>query len=291
MPALAYVNGRYGPLADAAVSIEDRGLQFGDSIYEVIAVLNRRPLDGAAHWARLARGAAELGLKGVPAAPVLAGIGARLFARARLSDGLLYVQVTRGAAPRDHGFPNTRPTLLMTARRFDFRQRLAQLETGVALVSRPDIRWGRCDIKTTNLLPAVLAKQAAREAGAFEAMFVTADGTVTEGGSTNLWMVDAGGTVRTHPATTAILPGIARGSLLRLAREAQIRVEEQAFTLHEARTAPELFLTSTTAPILPVTRLDGAPIGPSTPGPISRRLADLVWGEVGRQTGWNAVGT
>ncbi len=287
MPAVAYANGRYLPLDEAGVSVEDRGFQFADSLYEVIAFLNGRFLDAAGHFDRLERGLAELAIAGVPARPVLDQIARRLVARARIADGLLYIQVSRGIARRDHAFPaDTPPTLVMTARGHDFARRARQQQTGVAAITRPDIRWQRCDLKTVALLPAVLAKQAAKEAGAFEAMFVADDGTVTEGGSTNFWMVDAGGRIVTHPADRRILPGIARASLLRLARDAQMTVIERPFTLDEARAAPELFLTSTTAPILPVVRLDAAPVGDGAPGPVATRLAALAWAEIGRQTGW-----
>lgn len=287
MPAVAYVNGRYLPLHAAGVSVEDRGFQFADSLYEVIAILNRRFLDGDGHFERLERGLAELQVTGVPARPVLRQIAGRLVTRARLADGLLYIQVSRGSARRDHAFPaGTPPTLVMTARAHDFAQRARQQQTGVAALTRPDIRWQRCDLKTVALLPAVLAKQAAKEAGAFEAVFVADDGTVTEGGSTNFWMVDSEGRIVTHPADRRILPGIARASLLRLARESQMPVVERPFTLAEARAAPELFLSSTTAPILPVVRLDDAPVGTGTPGPVATRLAALAWAEIERQTGW-----
>lgn len=287
MPAFAYTNGRYGPVAEAAVSIEDRGFQFADSIYEVVAFLNGRFLDLDKHLWRLRRGLAALHIEGVMADAPLLAVARRLLVHCRADDGLLYIQISRGAARRDHPFPaDTPPTLVMTARRFDFVQRLGQQRTGVAVIALPDQRWARCDIKTTGLLPAVLAKQEAKQAGAFEAMFHREDGQVTEGGSTNLYMVDAAGTIVTHPLSARILPGVARDTLLSLAREAQIRVEERPFTLAEARAASELFLTSTTAPILPITRLDGAKVGNGTPGPVSGRLAGLIWAEVERQTGW-----
>mgnify|MGYP002652262426 CR=1 FL=1 len=287
MPAVAYVNGRYGPIAEAGVSVEDRGFQFADSLYDVVAVLNGRFLDWDKHVWRLQRGLAALFIQGLPSDAALKAIARRLIALSRYSDGLLYIQVSRGAAKRDHGFPaGIAPTLVLTMRRFNFAQRLPQLQTGVSAISLPDQRWARCDLKTTGLLPAVLAKQEARAAGAFEALFVK-DGTVTEGGSTNIHMVAADGHIVTHPLSASILPGIARDTLLDLARDAQIQVEERAFTLEEARAAPELFLTSTTAPILPIVRLDGAALGSGTPGPVSQRLGALAWAEIRRQTGWN----
>lgn len=293
MPAVAYVNGRYGPIENAGVSVEDRGFQFADSLYEVVAFLNGRFLDWDKHLWRLRRGLASLFIEGVPGEAALLQIAHRLVARSRYPDGLLYIQVSRGAAKRDHGFPaGIAPTLVLTARRFDFAQRLPQLEKGVAAISLPDQRWARCDLKTTGLLPAVLAKQEAQAAGAFEALFVRdgPDGRkeVTEGGSTNMYMVDGRGRIVTHPVSARILPGIARDTLLGLARAAQIEVVERPFTLEEARAAPELFLTSTTAPILPIVRLDDAPVGAAAPGPVSRRLGEILWAEVRRQTGWRS---
>lgn len=289
MPALAYVDGRYGPLSDAAVSIEDRGFQFADSVYEVIAVLDGRMLDADKHVRRLRRNLAALFIDGTPGDAALGQLMATLVARSRLRDALLYLQISRGAARRDHGFPaGVRPTLAMTIRRFDFAQRVRQQAQGIAVVSRPDIRWGRCDLKTTGLLAAVLAKEEARRAGAFEAVFVAADGMVTEGSSTNIWMVDRDSVLLTHPQLAAILPGVARDTLLALARADGIAVRERAFTLDEAQTARELLLTSTTAPILPIVRLDGVPVADGRPGPMAARLAALSWADIARQTGWSA---
>jgi D-alanine transaminase len=288
MPAVAYVNGRYGPISSAGVSVEDRGFQFADSLYEVVAFLNGRFLDWDKHLWRLRRGLAALFIEGVPGDAALAQVARRLIALSRYADGLLYIQVSRGAARRDHPFPaGIAPTLVLTVRRFDFAQRLPQLEKGVSAISLPDQRWARCDLKTTGLLAAVLAKQEAKAAGAFEALFVR-DGEVTEGGSTNMYIVDAAGRIITHPVSARILPGIARDTLLDLARAAQMEVVERPFTLEEARAAPELFLTSTTAPILPIVRLDGAAVGSGAPGPVSRRLGDMVWHEVRQQTGWRS---
>lgn len=291
MPALAYVNGRYGPIASAGIPVEDRGFQFADSLYEVVAFLNGRFLDWDKHLWRLRRGLAALFITGAPAEPALAQIAHRLVAGSRYPDGLLYIQISRGAAKRDHAFPaGVQPTVVLTARRFDFAQRLPQLARGVSAISLPDQRWARCDLKTTGLLPAVLAKQEAKAAHAFEALFVRdgPDGRteVTEGGSTNIYMVDWAGRIVTHPASARILPGVARDTLLDLARAAQMEVVERPFTLDEARAAPELFLTSTTAPILPIVTLDSAPVGTGAPGPVSLRLGEMMWAEVQLQTGW-----
>lgn len=290
MPAIAYVNGRYGPIADAAVSIDDRGFQFADSVYEVVAFLNGRFLDWGKHVWRLRRSLAALFITGVPGDAALLSIAERLVRQSRHADGLLYIQVTRGVSRRDHGFPANAPspTLVMTARRFDFRTRIAQLDTGVGVLSLPDQRWARCDIKTTGLLAAVLAKQEARRAGAFEAIF-EADGEVREGSSTNVYLVDSAGGIVTHPMSAHILAGVARDTLLSLARENGIAVTERPFTLEEAHQAPEMFLTSTTVPILPIVQLDGQRIGQGSPGPVVRRLAALAWAEIARQTGWRGA--
>lgn len=285
MPQLAYVNGRILPLSAASLHIEDRGTQFGDAVYEVCAVMNGRILDWQPHLVRLRRNLAELGISlGIADAPL--GLQARrLIAANGHSECIIYIQVSRGTAKRDHAFPNAAPAnLVMTVRRFDFGQRIRQLKTGIGVITRPDNRWSRVDIKTTGLLANVLAKQAAREAGAFEAWMVDGE-TVREGSSTNAWIIKDGRII-THPTGTHILPGIARDSMIRLARDAQLVVEERPFTLAEARSADEAFLTSTTAPILPIVTIDGASVGSGTPGPITARLAELTWNEVTRQTGW-----
>ncbi|MCS6986277.1 MAG: aminotransferase class IV [Sphingomonadaceae bacterium] len=287
MPALAWVNGRFGPIAALGVPVEDRGLQFADAVYEVVAVLAGTPFDWAPHAERLQRNLAALRIEGAPSARALELVVRSLLGRARIDDGLLHLQVTRGVARRDHAFPpRTRPTVAITVRPFDFRRRLGLQREGVTAISRPDPRWKRCDLKTTNLLGAVLAKEDARNQGAFEALFLDPQGHVTEGASTNVWLVDRAGRLVTHPPTAAILAGVARGTLLRLARAQGYTVDERPFTLHEAQRAAELFLTSTTAPVIPIVRLDGAEIGQGRPGPVARHLAQLMWAEVARQTGW-----
>ena len=290
MARIAYVNGRYGPLGNAVVSVEDRGYQFADGVYEVCAVLNGRLLDWPGHLTRLARSMAELSIPAPMGERALTLVAKRLLAANRANDALLYIQVTRGNAKRDHGFPvDAEPVLVMTVRPFNFRQRVGQQATGIKVVTLPDIRWARRDIKSISLLPNVLAKQAAKEAGAFEAWQVGADGLVTEGGSTNTWIVTADGVIVTRPTGPDILAGIMRETLLRLARERQMAVEERAFTVAEAQGAAEAFITSTTAPCLGVVAIDGKPVGNGTPGPITRRLGELIWEEVARQTGWRAT--
>ena len=288
MPQLAYVDGRISPLRDAHVHVEDRGLQFADALYEVAAIMNGQLLDWEPHIARLRRNCAAIFIDFGISDAALALQAKRLVATNVHKDGLLYLQVSRGAAKRDHSFPShPRPTLIMTVRRFDFAQRIAQQKTGVGVITVNDMRWQRVDMKTTGLLANVLAKQDAKMAGAFEAWMVSEDGIVREGGSTNAYIVKDGSVI-THPLSAHILPGIARATLLRLAREAQITVVERGFSLDEALAADEALLTSTTAPLLPVVRIDGRPVGNGTPGPVAARLAALVWDEIARQTGWRA---
>lgn len=288
MPRTAYVNGRYLPLRDARVSIEDRGYQFADGVYEVTAVLNRRLLDWEAHLDRLERSLAGLEIAAPASRAVLGLVAGRLLSLNGLRDGLLYIQVTRGVAPRDHGFPEppVRPALAMTVRPFDFTRRLAALETGIAVALFPDERWARPDIKSISLLPNVLAKQAAKAAGAAEVWLVRPDGSVTEGGSTNAWIVTRAGEIVTRGLGREILAGVMRRTLLRLQSEAGLRVTERAFTVDEARDAAEAFITSTTNPCIPVVRIDGADVGAGVPGPVTLRLAEALWGEIRRQTGW-----
>lgn len=281
------VNGRYCRGSEAMVSFEDRGYQFADGVYEVCAVLNGRCVDLEPHLVRLDRSLAELR---IPKPMSDAALKLRLkevLRRNRVREGTVYIQVNRGVAPRDHAFPaNTKPSVIITAKRFDFSTRLRQAERGIPVITVPETRWARPDIKSVSLLPNCMAKQAAKEAGAMEAWFVRPDGTVTEGSSTNAWIVTQGGVIVTHPEGTAILGGVMRGTLLRLAREHQMQVEERPFTIDEARQAAEAFITSTTMACMPVVNLDGTPVGTGQPGPVARRLVALMWEEISRQTGY-----
>jgi len=287
MPRLAFVDGRYVPLATAAVGVEDRGLQFADSIYEVVAVLNGHLLDWPAHVERLARNLGELAIPAPLGDAALSQIARRLLAANRAREALLYLQVTRGSARRDHVYgPALRPTLVMTVRPFDFAQRIGQQAAGVGVVTVPDERWSRCDIKTTGLLANVRAKQAARGAGGFEAWLVGDDGTVAEGGSTNAWLVTGDGSLVTPPLSPRLLPGVMRGAVLEAARARQIAVVERPFTVAEAHGAAEALITSTTVPVLPVVRIDGVAVGDGRPGPVAARLAAAVWERIAAQTGY-----
>lgn len=263
---IAYVNGRYVRAAQAAVHVEDRGYQFADGVYEVVAVANGVLVDERPHLARLARSLKELSIDSPLSTPALRHVIGEVVSRNRISDGMVYIQITRGVATRDHAFPaRAQSALVVTARRLP-PQKPELVECGVAVVTVPDIRWGRCDIKTVSLLPNVLGKQQAKNAGAYEAWQVDSNGLVTEGTSTNAWIVDAEGAIVTHPADHAILGGITRAAVLKIARAAGMKVFERPFTIAEALAAREAFLTSTTAAVLPVVSIDGRAIGNGHPG-------------------------
>ncbi|MHA1152951.1 MAG: D-amino-acid transaminase [Alphaproteobacteria bacterium] len=272
MPRYAYVNGRYLPHAQAAVHIEDRGYQFADGVYEVVPVYNGALVDEGPHLDRLERSLGELRIAMPVARATLDLICRELIRRNDLTHGMVYMQVTRGVAPRDHKFPATaRPALVMTTRQTKPHGE-ALLTQGIKVIAVPDIRWERCDIKSTSLLPNVLAKQRATEAGAYEAWQIDGEGYVTEGSSTNAWIVNAEGKVVTRDASHAILSGITRLSLLKLIREAGFELEERAFTLEEAKVAREAFLTSSTSFVLPIVAIDEAPVGNGHPGILCGKL-------------------
>ena len=283
---IAYVNGRYLPHGQAAVHIEDRGLQLGDSIYEVTNVLDGVPIDEAAHLDRMERSLGALGIPMPMGRAALSLVMREMIARNRIRDGLLYLQVTRGAVRRDHIPPTNgpRPTLIMTMRSQDMAGLAARLEKGVAVATAPDQRWARCDIKTVQLLPNLLAKQAARAVGAFEVWLVDKDGFVTEGASTNAWIVDRNGEVVTRDLSTAILAGVTRRIILEAMSEAGTRVVERKFTVAEALGAREAFLSSATGAAVPVVAIDGRPIGDGAPGPLTRRIHMLYARKAGIKT-------
>lgn len=274
MSRIAYVNGRFQRHDLAAVHIEDRGFQFADAIYEVWAVRKGELLDAEGHFDRLDRSLNELRIAHPVSRAALTILIRELIRRNRISDGLVYLQISRGRARRDHGFPppGTRPTLVLTAKRLDLGAVAKRAEQGVSVISVPDQRWARCDIKTVNLLPNSLAKQAARDAGAYEAWQVDSDGYVTEGTSSNAWILTADGALVTRPADHAILHGITRATLIRAATAAGYRLEERPFTIAEALEAREAFLTSATNFVMPVTWIDGRPVANGEPGSVSAEL-------------------
>ena len=272
MSRVAYVNGRYLPHRAAMVHIEDRGYQFADGVYEVVAVERGTLVDEGLHLKRLKRSLGELEIAEPMPERALKTVMREVIRRNRVGDGIIYIQMTRGVAPRDHGFPNSPSTqVVMTARRAKpINPKL--IAEGVGVITVPDIRWARCDIKSVSLLPNVLGKQRAREAGAFEAWQVDGDGMVTEGTSTNAWIVTGNGEVITHPVDHEILNGVTRLGILSLIEREGLRLIERSFSVAEAKAAREAFLTSSTAAVLPVVRIDDAPIGGGKPGPIARRL-------------------
>ncbi|MFT0859892.1 D-amino-acid transaminase [Ancylobacter sp. G4_0304] len=277
MSRVAYVNGLYVPHADAGVHVEDRGYQFGDGVYEVCEVRGGRMVDERRHMERLVRSLGELRIRLPMPLHALGVVLRETVRRNRVRDGFVYLQVTRGVARRDHYFPvpEVPPAIVVTARRVDPAKNEALAAEGVSVITVPENRWDRVDIKTVGLLPNVLAKQAARAAGAREAWFVDADGHVTEGGSTNAWIVTKDGVLRTRPAEHGILRGITRTVMFEVAEQLQLRIEERAFTVAEALAAREAFLSSATTIAMPVVRIDGQPIGEGKPGPVVARLRAL----------------
>jgi D-alanine transaminase len=274
---IAYVNGRYLCHAQAGVHIEDRGLQFADGIYEVVGVIGGVLLDEEPHLDRMERSVREIGMAMPMGREPLKLVIREMARRNHISDGLIYLQVTRGALRRDHAIPaiQPRPTLIITARSIDSVQLAAKREQGVAVITRPDQRWARRDIKSVALLPNILAKTDARKAGVYEAWLVDADGFVTEGSSTSAWIVDKDGNIVTRALSNDILPGITRQVIFEAAREAQIAIVERNFTVAEALTAREAFMSAATIGALAIVEIDGKKIGHGQPGPLTRRLQEL----------------
>ena len=274
MPRQAYVNGRYVPHREAAVHIEDRGYQFADGVYEVVPVYNGILVDEDLHLDRLDRSLSELRIAEPMSRPALKLVSRELMRRNGLSNGFLYMQVTRGVAPRDHKFPkDAKPALVMTTRQTKpHSQQL--LDEGLKVITVPDQRWDRCDIKSVSLLPNILGKQAAVEAGAYEAWQVDREGKVTEGTSTNAWIVTKEGTLVTRPAQSGILRGITRQVVIELAAREGIGFEERPFSVEEAKTAREAFITAASTIVMPVVRIDDTTVANGHPGAISRALRE-----------------
>jgi len=274
MSRIAYVNGRYLPHRDAAVSIEDRGYQFADGVYEVCEVRGGLLVDERRHMARLDRSLRELRIARPMSLAALSVVLHETVRRNRVHDGIVYLQITRGVARRDFAFPpaDTPPSVVVSARSND-RARLEQLAAdGIAVITVPDSRWQRVDIKSVALLPNALAKQAARERGAREAWLVDAQGGVTEGASSNAWIVSRDGKLITHALGHDILPGITRSVVIEMVKAQGLKLEERAFTVEEAYAAREAFVTSASQIVLPVVSIDGRPIGNGAPGLIATAL-------------------
>jgi len=277
MSKIAYVNGRYLPQPEAAVNIEDRGYQFGDGIYEVVHLYDGRFVDEELHLARLERSLREISLPMPMSRAALSLVLKEVARRNRVREGLLYMQVTRGVARRDHPFPArpVPPALVVTIKR------IAPYPTDVdkwqaAAITLPDLRWARRDIKSVNLLPNCLARQAAKEKGAIEAiLYDEATGIVNEGAATTFWIVDAKGAIRTRHLDHVILPGCTRAALMAELKAGGIPWDETPYTLADLRSAREAFITSATSFERPITKVDGAPVGDGKVGPVVRQLFDL----------------
>jgi D-alanine transaminase len=273
---IAYVNGRYLAQSAATVHIEDRGYQFGDGVYEVCEVRGGLLIDEERHIERLARSLAELRMDHPMPPTALAIVLRQVISRNKVSDGYVYLQVTRGVAPRDHAFPAApvRPSIVVTARSTDRSKAEATAAKGIAVISCPDIRWKRTDIKTICLLPNVLARQMAREQGASEAWLIDEDGMITEGAASNAWIVTAEGTIITRYADRLILRGVTRMTLLDLVAAEGLKLEERKFSLEEAKNAREAFITGATTLVMPVVSIDGHVVGNGKPGPLAQRLRE-----------------
>lgn len=276
MSRIAYVNGRYLPFAQSKVHVEDRGYQFSDGVYEVCEVRGGRLVDEPLHLRRLQRSLGELKIAMPMSLAALRVVLRETVRRNRVRDGLVYLQVNRGVARRDHAFPpaGTPPSIVVTARSADTAAAERVASAGIAVITVPENRWDRVDIKAVALLPNVLAKQAAKEQGAKEAWFVGKDGYVTEGSSSNAWIISRHGKVITRPAEHGILRGVTRTVLLNVLKAHGLELEERPFTLEEAYAAREAFVTSASQVVMPVVRIDGRPIGNGAPGLVATALRE-----------------
>jgi D-alanine transaminase len=276
MSRIAYVNGRYLPAREACVNVEDRGYQFADGVYEVCEVRNGVLVDAPRHLARLQRSLGELRIVEPMPLAALSFVMRETVRRNRVSYGLVYLQITRGVARRDHAFPSlaVRPSVVVTAKNLNFDKNQDTAKKGIAVITTPENRWPRVDIKSVALLPNVLAKQTARERGAYEAWFVDAQGFITEGSSSNAWIVTGDGRVVTRPADHRILSGITRAVLMNVLEALQLRLEERAFTVEETYAATEAFVTSASQIVMPVVKIDERTIGDGKPGSVASRLRE-----------------
>jgi len=274
MSRYAYVNGRYLPFRDAKVHVEDRGYQFADAVYEVCEVRAGRLVDERRHLDRLERSLAAIKLRPPMSRAALGVVLREVVTRNRIRFGLVYLQIGRGVARRDLAFPvpEAAPSVVVTARPLNRARIEATAAAGIAVVSMPDNRWGRVDIKTVWLLPNALARQAAIEAGAREAWFVDKSGAVTEGASANAWIVTGDAKLITRHADHAILGGITRSVLFDAVKAQRLTIEQRPFALEEAYAAREAFITSATQTVMPVVRIDGRAVGDGKPGPVATAL-------------------
>lgn len=285
MPRIAYVNGRYMPHATASVHIEDRGYQFADGVYEVCEVARGNLMDRTRHLDRLDRSLRELQIGWPIARRAVEIVMGEVVRRNRVENGLVYVQVTRGVAPRDHFFPTTavKPALVVTAKPTDPSASAHRAERGIKVITVAENRWDRVDIKTIGLLPNVLARQKAREAGAAEAWFIDPDGTVKEGAATNAWIVTADGRLVTRPAEAGILRGVTRSTVMDVASKLGLMVDERGFSVDEAKQAKEAFITAATTVVMPVVEIDGVSVANGHPGSVTLSLREAFF-EVAEKT-------
>ena len=274
MTRVAYVNGRYVPYRGASVHIDDRGYTFADGVYEVVAIVDGRFVDEAPHLDRLERSLKELRMALPMSRRAIEFVLREVVRRNRVRNGIVYLQMSRAVAPRDHPFPANPKTQFVSWARSGKPYPAAHAEDGVKAITVPDIRWGRCDIKSTALLPNILAKQLAREAGAYEAWLIDEDGNVTEGSSSNAWIITAKGELVTRSTDAAILSGITRLTVRELAKEEGLRLVERSFSLAEAKEAREAFVTSASSPVVPVTQIDDQVIGNGKPGSTTLKLRE-----------------
>ncbi|MDC7674868.1 D-amino-acid transaminase [Asticcacaulis machinosus] len=275
MSRFAYVDGRYIRHGDACVHIEDRGYQFADAVYEVWSVFDGRLADTQGHLDRLDRSLKSLRINAPMSRAALMVVLYEVIRRNRIKEGMVYLQVSRGVAARDHFFPaGVKPTLVITARAVDREAAAVKARMGIKVITQPDIRWGRCDIKTVGLLPNVLAKQAAKDAGASDVLFVDKDDFITEGGSANAYIVDDAGVIRTRSLKSNILAGITRAQLLKILKTTDIELREEAFTVAETLAAREVFITAATSLVMPVVEIDGHRIADGKPGPVATSLRE-----------------
>ncbi|MDB2488159.1 D-amino-acid transaminase [Alphaproteobacteria bacterium] len=275
MSRIAYIDGVYQPLNMPGILVEDRGYQFADGVYEVCAIRGGKLLDEARHLDRLDYSLAALDMPPPMSRLALQQVMRETLRRNRVRDGILYMQVSRGVAPREHMFnPDLKPVLVITARPIAADRRAQIMKKGISVVSVPDQRWARCDIKSISLLPNVLARQSARNAKVQEAWQIDGQGMVTEGAATNAWIVDAKGVLRTRPASHEILNGIVRQVLLDCVADLGMKFEEKPFSLKEALAARECFSTASTMSVFPVIEIDGQKIGAGKPGEVAKMLSD-----------------
>lgn len=284
MTRICYVNGQYVPATHAVVPMEDRGYHFADGVYEVIVFFNGRLLDEQPHLERLKHSLSVLRMSLPMSEAALKLVMRELMAKHPFKDGYIYLQITRGVAHRDHGFPaGVKPSVTMFVNR-EKKPTRQQVQEGVSAVTVPDIRWGRCDAKTISLLPNVLARQASIEAGARETWLVNKDGFITEGSHSNAFLIK-GGKVITHPADEHILNGVRRINILRLCKENGIDVEERPFHKDELRDAEGAFMSSATSNVLPIVSVDGVSVGNGQPSELTQRIYALYQRHVTAQTG------